>query len=296
MERMPGPEEQRREDIAEQYHRDSEEFRRRARQLGFNDLERYFWYHTVELPHGLVTPGQYDFRAGLGCFPFAQDMRGMRVLDIGSATGFFAFEFEKRGAHVVSVELPSLYELDRFPGQNIEEIIAKLGRMNGPEAFGGEGAAKQLTPEEIYFYAIDGPFQFCRKLLDSKVERCYSSVYNLSLPKLGNEQFDLAFMGDILLHTLHPLNALAAVAPLCRGELVISQVMPESSDPRAALLYVGGDDIRSDEVSWWWPNEACLAQLLKKLGFRDVASAGRNAGALRPSGHPYDRQILRAIK
>jgi tRNA (mo5U34)-methyltransferase len=296
MERMTGPEEQRREEIAERYYRDAEDFHRRARELGFGDLARYVWYHTVELPHGLVTPGQYDFRAGLGCFPFPQDMRGMRVLDVGSATGFFAFEFERRGARVVSVELPSLYEVDRFPGQNIDEIIAKIGRMSGPDAFGGEGAVKELTPEEIYFYLLEAPFQFCRKLLDSKVERCYSSVYNLSLSKLGNEPFDLVFMGDILLHTLHPLNALAAIAPLCRGQLIISQVMPESADGRPALLYVGGDDIGSDEVSWWWPNQACLAQLLKKLGFREVTQAGRNTGALRPSGHPYDRQILRAVK
>ena len=296
MERMPGPEQQQPQEIAERYHRDAEEFHGRARELGFTDLGRYFWYHTVELPHGLVTPGQYDFRAGIGCFPFPEDMRGMRVLDVGSATGFFAFEFEKRGAQVVSVELPSLWELDRFPGQDIAEIIAKIGRMNGPESFGGEAAVRELTPDEIYFYLLEGPFRFCHKLLDSKVERCYSSVYNLCLSKFGNEPFDLVFMGDILLHTLHPLNALAAVAPLCRGELIISQVMPESADGQPALLYVGGDDIRSDEVSWWWPNEACLTQLLKKLGFREVARAGRNTGATRPAGHPYDRQILRAVK
>jgi len=36
----------------------------------------------------------YDFRQSLPCFQFPEDMRGMRVLDVGSATGFFAFEFE----------------------------------------------------------------------------------------------------------------------------------------------------------------------------------------------------------
>jgi tRNA (mo5U34)-methyltransferase len=296
MERMADEDAQRREQIAERYYRDAAEFLRRAAELGFPDLGAYYWYHTVELPNGLVTPGQYDFRASLGCFPFPADMRGMRVLDVGSATGFFAFEFEKRGARVVSVELPSLYEVDRFPGQDVLEVIQNIGRMIGPKPFGDDAAVKKLTPEEIHFYLIEGPFQFCRKLFNSNVERCYSSVYTLSPAKLGNDAFDLVFMGDILLHTLHPLNALAAVAPLCRGELIISQVMPESPDSRPAMLYVGGDDVRSDEVSWWWPNEACLTQLLKKLGFREVARAGRNIGAARPSGHPYSRQILRAVK
>jgi tRNA (mo5U34)-methyltransferase len=266
-----------------------EEFQRRARELGLADVENYYWYHTVELPNGLVTPGQYDFRGSLRCFPFPEDMRGMRVLDVGSATGFFAFEFEKRGARVVSVELPSLYALDRFPGQDIEQIIAKIEKMMG-------SATKKHDAAQLYHYLLEGPFEFCRKMLDSRVERCYSTVYELSPADVGPEGFDLIFMGDILLHTLHPLQALAAVAPLCRGELVIAQVMPEAADGRPAMHYVGGDSLDSDEVSWWWPNQACLEQLLKKLGFRKVEAVGRHTGVLRPSGYAYDRAILRAVK
>ena len=273
----------------EEFQREAEEFGRRARALGFGDVENYYWYHTVELPHGLVTPGQYDFRASLHCFPFPEDMRGMRVLDVGSATGFFAFEFEKRGAQVVSVELPSLYALDRFPGQDIEQIIAKIEKMMGPT--GEKHGAAQL-----YHYLLEGPFEFCRKLLGSRVERCYSTVYGLSPANVGAEGFDLVFMGDILLHTLHPLQALAAVAPLCRGSLVIAQVMPEAADGRPAMHYVGGDSLDSDEVSWWWPNQPCLEQLLKKLGFREVRAEGRHTGVLRPSGYAFDRAILRAVK
>jgi tRNA (mo5U34)-methyltransferase len=280
----------------EQFSQLAEEFERRARALGFGDIGNYYWYHTVELPDGLVTPGVYDFRGSLGCFPFPEDMRGMRALDVGSATGFFAFEFEKRGASVVSVELPSLYALDRFPGQDIEQIIEKIEKMMGPKALARPGAVGKHGAAQLYHYLLDGPFEFCRKLLNSRVERCYSTVYDLSSANLGPDGFDLVFMGDILLHTLHPLQAMAAVAPLCRGSLVIAQVMPEATDGRPAMLYMGGDDLYADEISWWWPNEPCLAQLLKKLGFREVTAVGSHRGALRPSGHLYDRAILRAVK
>jgi tRNA (mo5U34)-methyltransferase len=283
--------------VAEQFRRDAEEFDRKARALGFSDLGNYYWYHTVELPNGLVTPGQYDFRRSLHCFPFPEDMRGMRVLDVGSATGFFAFEFEKRGATVVSVELPSLYALDRFPGQDIEQIIGKIEKMMGPKAMDGTGGVVQKHgADQLYHYLLEGPFEFCRKLLDSRVQRCYSTVYDLSPANVGPEGFDLIFMGDILLHTLHPLQAMAAVAPLCRGSLVIAQVMPDSPDGLPAIHYVGGDSLHSDEVSWWWPNQPCLAQLLKKLGFRDVTLVGHHGGVLRPSGYAYDRSILKAMK
>lgn len=288
---MAGPETQ----IAEQFQREAEEFHRRARALGFKGTEDYYWYHTVELPDGLVTPGQYDFRSSLHRFPFPRDMRGMSVLDVGSATGYFAFEFEKRGASVVSVELPSLYALDRFPGQSIEQIISKIEKMLGPPP-GQPVPGEKQGAERLYHRLLEGPFDFCRKLLGSRVKRCYSTVYELSPANLGAGQFDLIFMGDILLHTLHPLQAMAAVAPLCGGELIIAQVMPETSDGRPAMHYVGGDSLDSDEVSWWWPNQACMEQLLRKLGFREVIAAGTHSGALRPSGYAYERAILRALK
>ena len=281
---------------ADQFLQAVEAFNKRAAPLGFAGIENYYWYHTVELPDGLITPGLYDIRASLGNFCFPDDMRGMHVLDIGSATGYFAFEFARRGARVISVELPSLYALDRFPGQSIEQTLDKIGAMIVPKSMSEmRGYVRKYTADELYFYLLEGPFEFCRKLLNAPVERCLSTVYELSEAKLGGT-FDLVFMGDILLHTLNPLQALAAVAPLCRGTLVLSQVIPGEPGDEPAMRYVGGDTPGSDEVSWWLPNMACVVQLLKKLGFASVAEVGRNRGVLRPSGFAYDRPILHAMK
>src|SRR4029453_10445970 len=76
------------------------------------NVEGFYWYHTIDLGDGLVTPGDYDFRDRMSEYPFPADMSGQTVLDVGSATGFFAFEFERRGADVVSVELPSIADWD----------------------------------------------------------------------------------------------------------------------------------------------------------------------------------------
>ncbi len=281
---------------ADEFLRRVEEFNERACRLGFANIENYYWYHTVELPGGLITPGLYDIRAALPNIRFPDDMRVMRVLDVGSATGFFAFEFARRGAKVISVELPSLYALDRFPGQSIGQTLEKIGEMIVPKSLGAvRGYVRKYTAEELYFYLLEGPFAFCRSVLKAEVERCYLTVYELSPAKLG-DPFDLVFMGDILLHTLNPLQALAAVAPLCRGTLVLSQVMPDEANEKPAMHYVGGDSPSSDEVSWWHPNKSCLVQLLKKLGFASVSEVGRNTGVLRPSGFVYDRPILHAVK
>ncbi len=287
------PDEQSR--IATEYVKETRQFNERLRALGQDEATAYYWYHVVDLGEGLVTPGLYDLRESLDRFQFPEDMSGMRVLDVGSATGFFSFEFARRGARVTSVELPSLESLDRFPGQTVEQSIDKIERMVDPtRTLIGAHEDRSGRAARYYHSLLEGPFQFCRERLQVDVERCYSTVYDLSRENLGGASFELVFIGDVLLHTLNPLQALAAVVPLCSGTLVLSQFVPETADDRPAMLYVGGSDPASDDISWWWPNQACLAELLMKLGFREVVEVGRHSGTLRSSGFVYERSILHA--
>ena len=58
------------------------------------------WFHSVELPHGVVTPGQgprayIDAAADIY---FAMGVTGRTVLDVGAWDGAFSFEAERRGA------------------------------------------------------------------------------------------------------------------------------------------------------------------------------------------------------
>jgi len=282
--------------LAEEFVRQTEAFAARTRELGLSGIDRYYWYHTIDLGGGLVTPGLYDYRQTLGDFHFPADMRGMKVLDVGSATGFFAFEFERRGARVISAELPSLRDLDRFPGQDVENSLRKIERMIFPDGLKLEGLRRGDEERELYKCLLDGPFQFCRERLGSKVERCYSTIYDLSPEKLGETDFDLIFVGDVLVHTLYPLRALAALAPLCRGSLVLAQMLPEGPQEPPAMVYVGGDDPAEDHISWWLPNKSCLTELFLKLGFVQVEETGWHSGLLRPGGHPFRRIILTARK
>jgi len=267
-----------------------EQFEQRAGELELADADRYYWYHTVDLGDGLITPGLYDYRETLGAFGFPADMSGMTVLDVGSATGFFAFEFESRGARVVSVELPSLRDLDRFPGQDVESSLRKIETM-------GQFASHGYSERDLYWYLLEGPFRFCRERLRSRVERCYSTVYDLTLERTGvREGFDLVFLGDVLIHTLYPLKALAALAPLCRGTLVFAGVLPEGPQEPPAMIYIGGSSPADDEVAWWHPNLSCLTQMLNKLGFAQVENTGFHRGMLYPSGYEFERVVLRAHK
>ena len=120
--------------IVDQYAAEVAAFNACMREMGVADIDRYYWYHAIDLPAGVTTPGMYDYRATLEPFHLPERMDGMSVLDVGSASGFWAFEFERRGAQVTSVDLPSLEMLDRFPGQETSALLKTIQKMIVPHS------------------------------------------------------------------------------------------------------------------------------------------------------------------
>src|ERR1700719_5074918 len=55
---------------------EAQEIRRRV-----NELE---WYHSIDLGHGIVTPGEFDHRPYLSQYPIPERLDGMRVLDVAT--------------------------------------------------------------------------------------------------------------------------------------------------------------------------------------------------------------------
>jgi SAM-dependent methyltransferase len=286
--------------VQEEHRRMTREFLAQARELGYRDLCDYYWYHTIDVGNGLVTPGVYDYRYSLEAFCFPESLRGMQVLDVGAATGFFSFEFEKRGGAVVSTELPSLLDIDKFPGESMEHTLKKLEGMMPAQSSYSDEQCQQLFHrqrlEHFYNCFLIAPFEFCRKRLNSQVTRRFTTVYNLSPETVGGDQFDFIFLGDVLLHTVYPLKALAAAARLCRGTLVLAQGLAETPGDLPVMLYVGGEAPGMDEVSWWWPNYACFEKMLKKLGFPHVELKGYHQGIVRPGGGSFNRAVIHASR
>jgi len=260
------------------------DFEAQLARLDIQGLEHFNWYHTIDLGEGLVTPGDFDYRALLPAFHFPKDMRGLNVLDVGSATGFFAFEFERRGANVVSVELPSLGQWDMC-NPDRERILTDLTRFH-----------RASSLQEATYRHLHGPFQFCSERLGSKVRRCYATVYDLTPEKLGEAEFDLIFVGEVLLHLFSPLKALDVLAPLCRGTLVIATMLFDACDDKPYMQFLGDSLLEDDNRTWWSLTPRGLEAMLHGVGFQNVAVAGtcnvmhyRNLGS-------FGRQIIHAQK
>lgn len=206
------------------------------------------WYHTIELPGGIVTPGEYDLRGALSRVPLPASLAGRRCLDVGTHDGFWAFEMERRGAEeVVAIDLDDLAAYDwplPVPALTDEARTANAERLES--------------------------FRIAHAALGSSVQRRFLSVYDLSPEAVG--RFDFAVIGTLLLHLRDPSRALSAIAGVLEGELLVNDVISLSltvlrpRTPAAKLMGVPGFPF------WWALNLAGLRRLIISAGFEIVRS------------------------
>jgi tRNA (mo5U34)-methyltransferase len=84
------------------------------------------WWHSFEMPDGTRIEGVNkleSLKTRIGQFPISEDLRGKRVLDIGTWDGWFAFEMERRGAGVVAIdcwENPLFHEMHARLNSRVE--------------------------------------------------------------------------------------------------------------------------------------------------------------------------------
>ena len=89
-----------------------------------------YWYHKIELPYGIITPGWAPIIPQTYRLP---DKLTERVLDIGAWDGYWTFEALKRGAReVVAVDdfsdnLGRLNQSDRSAWETFDLCRSALG-------------------------------------------------------------------------------------------------------------------------------------------------------------------------
>jgi tRNA (mo5U34)-methyltransferase len=208
---------------------------------GGDDAERAAaapWYHTIELPGGVVTDGVFDHRPLVPHYGLPADLSGRRALDVGTADGFWAFELERRGAEVTALDIERLSDLDLPP------------------------ALRQGVLESGADSAFEFHFDEAHQRLGSSVRLLRGSVFTLDPGELGT--FDLVHCGDLLVHLERPLEALRRLRAVTAGEALIADVV--SFHPGTLIEYRGG----WEAVSWWLPSVSALAQMVHDAGFREV--------------------------
>ncbi|MBL8488318.1 MAG: methyltransferase domain-containing protein [Rhodocyclaceae bacterium] len=215
------------------------------------------WYHTIDLGGGVVTPGWFDLRPILGRYPIPERLDGMRVLDVATFDGFWAFEFERRGAaEVVALDIDSFAEVDMTPRIRRQKSAAYLAQRTGLG------------------------FKLAAEALRSRVQRVSLNVYDLSPEKLG--KFDMVFISDVLLHLMNPMKALANVCSVTGGKAVIVDVYNPVL-PARLMSYESGET----HNTWWDFSFGALEQMIWDAGFSSVDLHARI-----PLGYQGARAVL----
>jgi len=209
------------------------------------------WYHTFELPDGVVTKGFYDLREVSQKVPMPGSLVGKRCLDAASADGFWAFEMARRGAdEVVSLDLDDPSQKD-WQGIHAEDDLKK--------GTGDAAARFALVREALGF---------------SNVKRVDMNLYDINPEALG--RFDYVFIGSVLLHLGDPGRALKAIRTVLKpdGELLSFEAISLLLSAVSRKVPLGqlwdGDDLSR----WWTPNMAGHRRLVHAAGYEIIAKGG----------------------
>jgi len=204
------------------------------------------WYHTLELTPGVWTDGWFDMRQYVEHYGLPDDMRGLRVLDVGTWDGFWAFEFEQRGAQVVALDLDDERDLDWPP---------RLRPKSYPEESRGAG------------------FAIAKELRGSAVERVTCSIYHAKPEDLGT--FDIVFCGSVLMHLRDQFLALERIARLCGpdGKMICATEYHR----RAGLAPFAAANFCGDHNPWvfWMPSIRTWERMIWAAGFDRNNQVGR---------------------
>jgi SAM-dependent methyltransferase len=207
------------------------------------DIRDCSFYHVMDIPgHGRVG-GEWDLRDGVDAYLGRATFKGQRVLEIGPASGFLTFEMERRGASVVSVEVPDDLPSDYVP--------YPAGRM-APIYPKRRESMRRLKSAYWFGHALNG----------SSAQLFEGNVYDLP-PELG--RFDLGLMASVLLHCHSPLKIIEQCARFTDQIIITDLFSPElEGNPDCRLLPTAENFVWH---TWWSFSTTFFTQFLGAMGF-----------------------------
>lgn len=227
-------------------------------QFNLKCSEHDFWYHSFYFDNGFSQKGDYDIGRNIDAYKFPVDMSGMKVLDLGTGSGWFATYFEQLGAEVTTVDARGYSDFDVWGRPFYPEIVNEKSQPD-----------RIIDDKPIYYSPVSKGFWMMKDILGLKAKYVNSRIYDLTPELFNGEKFDLVFMGALLMHVRDPIGALMAARRVCKGKMITNS-LKSNNDGESVPPVMEFLNSPTDSINWWRPNKRCLSMITEAAGFSKV--------------------------
>jgi hypothetical protein len=211
------------------------------------DREACRFYHSIDLPAESIE-GDWDLRGKYADYTGNVSLEGCTVLDMGAASGAVSFYMEGMGAKVVSADVATAAQYTKVPYFD-DPYVASPN--------------KWLANAECGLRAMKNSYWYSWHSLGSSNRVYYGDLITIDRD-IG--LFDIAFIGQILVHNRDPLGIVQSAAMRTTGTVVISEGMNTAEDQTVQFLPGIAKGFRPQ--GWFRFSTRALSQFLELMGFR----------------------------
>lgn len=207
-----------------------------------------YFYHTIKLPSGLKV-GPWDLRGREGEYLGKISVSGKSVIEFGPASGFFTDYLEQNGAVVTCFETAPDIGVDILPHfENDVDEYQQRGR-------------NFLGLVRNSWWRV-----FHEKALKAKI--AYGNIY--ATPScLG--QFDIAFLGALLLHCRDPLSVLNQACNVAKETVIVTDMLvADMASAEDSIIRFNPSGGKLNTVYWWNLSPGFVANYLRLRGFGNI--------------------------
>ena len=228
-----------------------------AEPRSIESLDDCLFYHAIDLPQHGLQEGMWDLRPNVDKYLGKVDLRGKRVLELGTANGYLCFHMESQGADVVALELAPDEVSDIVPYARVD--VAQRAREMGP-----------------WLEKIRNAFWLSHRVLKSSAKVVYGNVYDVP-DELG--LVDVSTFGSILLHLRDPFRALQSSLRLTRETVIVTEPIWHWFNflrflvPRQKfggyMVFLPDHQLLQPPTTWWYLSPTAIRRFIAVLGFEE---------------------------
>lgn len=174
------------------------------------------------------------------------------MLEVGPASGQLTFDLEKRGASVVSVEIPAHHRYDVVPYPSIAE--------------GWQHAVEQA------WLPLTNSWWFAHEHFQSNAQVVYCGAYDIDSLDIG--RFDVAVISNMLLHNRDPLKILQNCANITDRQIAVIDIIDHPLESSGLPLlkfqpHPNPESGKEDWNQWWRISSHFVKNALGVMGFKE---------------------------